>query len=505
MNSLLRIWNWAGGELVGGALWLTLALLVWPLVLYLVIRPTGVFRGKRPTAWLWGGWLLLFGLHVLLRIRLTPPQAPPSLMLWPPERPASAEAAFGRVEQDLRSAQQAGELRWEDQVIELRITQHLLAPGRAQPDTPQAAQSLLEALQLRFLVQAERRPTGLQLTLWHLHWGVCTRDDQEAVADSSFQGISAALQRLLGRSFRGWSPSTAPWQDSWAILDQAVTDSARTQALLPTDALPPREDVRRTDLLRALGAPPAQVVDGLNRALALADSNTQAGADPWLLAGLWFAGQGKWDQVGQAMTNALALEPAHPLIYWQLAHLTPERLRSFGYESAALARARCLHLQPAFLPALMVQAPDWLAHRQGARAVAAVEAALVAYPHHPELWLLKGNLAYKLLDHATAVSAYQRCADLLPADPRPWMNLGSLYVVLKQWDKAAASLEQAVTRGAPPGFVYLLGLSHQQLGHRDLALQWYRQRLTLKGPYEDSLLTQRQIQRLDSSFQAPTK
>ena len=88
MTDLHRLWNLLGGDLPGGVAWLPFALAGWALLLYKVVRPIGVFRDRRPTAWLWGGSLLLVGLHVLARGRATSPAGPPSLLLWPPDLPA---------------------------------------------------------------------------------------------------------------------------------------------------------------------------------------------------------------------------------------------------------------------------------------------------------------------------------------------------------------------------------------------------------------------------------
>ncbi len=481
MTELLRLWNWAGGGLPGGALWLLPALGLWPALLYLVIRPIGVFRDRRPTAWLGGGWLILLGLHVLLRARSTPPETPPSLLLWPPDLPAGGVAVFARAEQGLRAAQLAGGLQWRDRPLELRITQHLLAPGRARPERPEEAHLLLEALRVRFLVQLGGPVDEPRLQLWHLHWSVCSLDDQQAAADTSHVALAAALHELLARNFPGAPAPATDWRAEWTPLYAPVADSARLWLELPTGVLPAWEDLRRTDLLGALGAPASQVVDGLVRALARADSSAAQGAEPWLAAGFWFARQADWEQVGQALTNALALEAGHPLIYWQLAHLAPSRLNPFGYDNRAQARLRCLSFCPVFVPALLEQVPDWLASQRGSVAGAAVDRALTAYPGHGELLLLRGNIAYEVLDYPTARRCYRDACTRLPGDARPWLNLGQLHVIHREWTAAIPALEQAVALGSPPASLHLLGLAHQKLGHLELARRTLERRLALGG------------------------
>jgi len=491
MTDLHRLWNLLGGDLPGGLAWLPFALAGWALLLYKVVRPIGVFRDRRPTAWLWGGMLLLVGLHVLARQRATPPAGAPALLLWPPDLPAETEAVWARAEWDLATA----DLRWRDRPLELRPVRHLLAPGRRVAGDRGGADSLLRALDVEFLVDVD--PAGSQIRLWRRAWRVTDLEDREGLAGPGPEALHHALERLLERNFPGTPRLDMVWQAAWAPLYGAVSDSAARWLELPAGRLPEREDLRRTELTRALGGPVDSVVAGLNRALE--GPAAASHADPWLCAGFWFAARGEWDQVAQALTNALAVDPAHSLIYWQLAHLAPSRLEAFGLVDRRQARLRCLGLFPAFLPALFEQVPDWLTRRQGARAMEALERALTAYPRHGELWLLRGNTAYELLDAGAAQQAYRRAQELLPGDARPWLNLGQLHVVHGELDKAVPELRRAVELGSPPLALHLLGLAHAKLGRPDEARRCFQRRLELGGTEAELAATRRQLAALDEA------
>lgn len=489
MTELLRLWNLMGGDLPGGIAWLPPALAGWALLLYKVVRPIGVFRDRRPTFWLWGGWLLLVGLHVVARGRATPPTGPATLLLWPPDSPVETEAVWARAEWDLSVA----ELGWKGQPLELRPLRHLLAPGRRVVRDRQGADSLLSALDVAFLVDVE--PGGTAVRLWRRAWRVSALEDRELLAGPGPESLHHGLQRLLERNFLGVPRLDGHWQQAWLPLYGAVADSAAHWLELPAGPLPLREDLRRSELTRALGGPVDSIVAGLNRGLDSPAATSHA--DPWLTAGFWFASLGEWEQVAQALTNALAVDPAHPLIYWQLAHMAPARLEPFGFPERRLARLRCLGLFPAFLPALLEQVPDWLERRQGARAVEALERALAAYPDHGELWLLRGNTAYELLDAGAAQRAYRRAQALLPGDSRPWMNLGQLHVVHGELDKAVPELERAVELGSPPLALHLLGLAHAKRGRLEEARRCFQRRLELGGPEAELAATRRQLATLE--------
>ncbi|MDP2360210.1 MAG: tetratricopeptide repeat protein [bacterium] len=493
---LLRIWNWAGGDLPGGVLPLVGALLLWGVLVQVVIRPIGVFRDRSPLPWLAAGWLLIVSIHVLLRLQLSAPP-PAGLLLWPPEERDSpvGEAVFARAEQNLRPPAASGTLRWQGKPLPLRIVQHLLETGRTQPASEAEAARLMAALDVRLLVSqvgAQDRP---HLVLWRWDWRVCTREGGEPCPHPDRpDSLAAALDRLLARHVEGAVLERRPWDASWRILYQPVPDSAQAWLDLPTGPLPPWEDLRRSSLQLALAGPLPEVAEGVNRALAWAAERTELGAEPWLLASAWFARTGEWEQARQALANALSREPGHPLIYWQLAHMAKEGLAAFGYPDKATARSRCLDLLPAFRPAVLVQANHWMNHRQGLRAVALAEAALTAYPRDAELHLLRGNLAYELMDHEQALASYQASLAVRPDDPRAWLNLGQLHIILNHWAEAVPALERAVALGSPPTVLHLLGLSHLRQGRPEVAVQYLEKRLALGGDPVDLAQSRRLLE-----------
>lgn len=500
--NLLRLWNWAGGGLPLGPGLLLAGLLFWTVLLLLVVRPTGALRG-RIGRWLGWGWLILLAVHVALRARLTPLQDT-GLLLWPPEEPCAAgEGIFVRAEQGLREAGRAGRLRWDGAAPRLLITQHLLSGGRFQPADAAQADPLMRDLRLAWLVNLTSRQGVPILCLWRRSWAVCELADEEVCRLAARpDSLGAALERLLARHAQGWIPAREAWHEAWLPLYQPVADSARTLASLPAGPLPPWEDLRRTDLLRALGGDPAEVVAGVNRALALGEQ-AEGPAEAWLTAGFWYAQHGRWQETQQALQNARAREPEHPLISWQVAHLSRARLGEFGFALPGEARARSLELMPLFVPAVLAQAPDWMARRRGGLATGAVETALRAYPRQAELHLLRGNLAYQLAEHRQAVASYQACAALLPRDHRPWLNLGQLYFVLKEWDKGRTALEQALARGAPPVALYLVGYCQLRLGRTADAAASFERRLALGGSAEDLDLARRQLDKVRAALSPP--
>jgi Flp pilus assembly protein TadD len=498
--TFIRLWNWAGGD-IPGALWpLLFFLALWPLFILRVIKPIGVFRDRSPLPWISAGMALLVALHLVIRHSVTPPR-PDALLCWPPNEetlPGSA-AAFSRLEDALRPGAARQELRWHGKAAPLLITQHLLGPDRHVPATQAETQAFMEALDLRLLLSAIATGKDKRVVLWRLEWGQCTIEDEEAIAaPAAFSQVEAALIKLARRQFTGMATMEKDWQDSHTVLYGAVQDSASLWLRLPQGELPPRAFLRRSSLILALDGPTAQVAPLVEKAIALAQSAPELGAEPWVLAGDWFARAGQWEEARQAVANALSLEAAHPLIFWQLGHMAPTPLKSFGFTHKADAYAACVQRQPAFLPAVMELGRELSLLRKSGQALPAVDRALACYPRSAELWLLRGNLCWEILDHDGSRRAWEESARLRPQDHRAWLNLGQLKVGQRRFREAVAPLERAVSLGSPPIALHLLGLAHGELGDLARARHYLQRRLDAGGTLEELAGTQRLLKRISA-------
>lgn len=467
-----------GGAVPGGA-WLLLGLLaVFWLVLVKEIRPTGALseRGLWPTGL--AGSVLLVGAFLLLRAWLTAPASDPRLAIWPfaGDDPARGHAEAALLEESVAEAGRGADLV---------VCRFLLPPGVRTVDGAGAADSLMEALDLRWLLSGDLK-TGA-CTLWERRWGLLRRPWTATDAD----GPRPAGFLLLVRA--GLLDEHAPLPalpDEWLPLYEPISDSAEVWLRLPRGPLPLRQDLRRASLGVQLGAPEREIVPAVNRALAADDS---AGCEPWLLAARWFARQGEWETVRQSLTNALAMDPSDPRTHWLIAHLNEKGLKEFGYDSRIDALGRALALQPAFRDAALAVAPRQQDLRRGGEAAAIVDRALCALPRDVELRLLRGNLAYSLMDHARAQALYEALATDVPDDPRVWLNLGQLHYTLGQWALAAGPLEKAIQLGSAPGTLQLLGVCRSRLGQRDAAIDLFRRRMRLGGDAVELERTRREL------------
>jgi tetratricopeptide (TPR) repeat protein len=481
MISLARAWNWLGGDLPGGPIPVLALLALYLFLLYKVIKPQGILRESSPLSWALAGLLVAVAMHSGLRLWAGYEQDSARLAVWTPD-PVVDSQAFAQGLSMERRLRQLGRDRalkgWQ-----LQLGEGLLQNHRLQPATALQADSLMSALRLRRLLQIRRGEAGLEWLLWERN---CEVTD---VRDTGY---------LDSPGDEGWNPFSdlvlpagpVPDADLMPVLYASIADSAGRWLDLPEGHLPLGEDLRRARLMLELDASHPDIVRAVNRGLAAEDS---AGAEGYLLAARWFMEKGEWESCTQALTNCLSIEPLHPELYWLISALNEDRLPSFGYHSRAEARARCLGLQPLHLPALHVQCQHWIDYRRGDLATDSADRALLVYPQDPEIRLLRGNLAYSLMEFGPARRHYEAVIELRPNEVRAWRNLGQLHYLTRDWAGAIEPLGRAVELGSPPEMLYLLGVCHRMNGNLPAAIDALRRRMKLGGSPEELERTRRQL------------
>ena len=154
---------------------------------------------------------------------------------------------------------------------------------------------------------------------------------------------------------------------------------------------------------------------------------------------------------------------------------------------------------------------------------APTEPAPFLYGHGVEGLFRRGNQHASDRDHPQAIDCYLRAIALAPEVAEIHFNLGTVFLELKRWDKAAACFQRAVALSpdfadayfnlgiahyesksvesaiaayrraselAPrrPGVLYNLGLAHQETGDHAEAIDCYRRALALRPDFVEALV-----------------
>ncbi len=74
----------------------------------------------------------------------------------------------------------------------------------------------------------------------------------------------------------------------------------------------------------------------------------------------------------------------------------------------------------------------------------AAELATIADPQHADAWLTLGIVRARRNEYTRAIPDYIRALELRPDDVSSWCDLGELYTLMGDYQKAAAALRQAM-------------------------------------------------------------
>ena len=81
---------------------------------------------------------------------------------------------------------------------------------------------------------------------------------------------------------------------------------------------------------------------------------------------------------------------------------------------------------------------------QGHRLLVDMARALKEHPQNENLWFLKGNTFYFLLQPQKAIDCYEKALDIKKDYYEAWNNMGLAYGELKQYQKAFDCYEKAL-------------------------------------------------------------
>ena len=492
MSELLILWNQAGGAVPGG-LWLFLVLAAfWIFLAARVLPNTGAFGERSPLHAILIGLALLFAGHMVLRARMTPAPGELVLSVWPVEGPSAARALSTTAELQLSANK---ELSFDGRAVRVQVNRGILPAELRQADSKAVADSMMSALGADLLVCASLTKDKLVIQSWYRRWRVtrllaaaevpiqaATIEDAVLAAREAYD---SHLMELLECTY---TPLPLPRED--LPLYGVVDDSTETYTRMPAAPASQYAAVRRASLQFHLGVDAAEVVDVLNAGMEEAQA---AGVELWLLAAEWFSYKGEWEQAIQALENAMAADPAHPQIYWMISHLNKEGRKHFGFSDELAPLRRSNQLQPAYLPTLHRLSEQLARHRRKGEAAERAEAALYLCPRDTELRLLRANLAISLLQYGRAIDLFRGLMSDQPRDPRAFINLGQLYFMMDEYESAIPPLAEAVSLGAPPRILHVLGVCHDKLDHKDEAIHYYRRRMMLGGRREELEATRQKL------------
>jgi tetratricopeptide (TPR) repeat protein len=493
MIELHRLWNHFGGPF--GA-WPFFLLLIFWLFLLPMIRRAGAFReGGYLSPALWGSVLLLV-LHLALRTLFSQNQPEQGIAIWEIENlpDGLATALRAECEHQLRLDP---ELPWP-----LRIM-HPYAENAQFPTDEASRLRIMQGLDLRFLYWASiqsgiERPALFQ---WRIY------EQRENLLSIYAQGtrpftdldevpeiLSTTLESELGLSVNPqFAQPWAPFAKVSTLLFSQVADSARRAmawSSLSSSGMTTCQKHRLASLLLSACLEPSRTQALINQALTEGDAEDPR---PFVLAAKWFMQQAEWDKVRQALANGLALAPKNPELLALLLQLNASGQRDFGFASPLALHERIVDLHGLWVTQTLALADLQMQGRRGLEAIEGLDFVRCAYPMHPELRLLRANIAYELMDFYLADTLYQGLMDEFPTNALYWRNMGQLNFMVADYEGALIHLSRAIELGSSPSLLHWIGLSYLALGDTTSAIQAFRRRMRHPGERQELQRSARQL------------
>ncbi len=162
------------------------------------------------------------------------------------------------------------------------------------------------------------------------------------------------------------------------------------------------------------------------------------------------------------------------------ASMSPPMVEECGSAPAAAAPRAAVAAAPSNDPVEKQRAEARAILKAGdtVRALDAYKRMVSAYPSRPEGYVGLGYIHVSQHQYALALPAWQRAADLDPADAFSLYMVGASYVNLRRYEEAVAVLRTVTRMKATPDVLtwahYSLGFAYVKLGQRESAMESYR-------------------------------
>ena len=144
-------------------------------------------------------------------------------------------------------------------------------------------------------------------------------------------------------------------------------------------------------------------------------------------------------------------------------------------------------MEPADYEALVKKARKAFRKEKLLEAIDLYEEALEVNPDDPDVHEGLATACYMAQDHPGAIKHFTRLAQLKPRDSTPWVNLGAIHNLRKEYTQAVDALRKGIQRdGKNAEAYYNLGIAQKNLTQISMAVSAYRECLRLNPDLIDA-------------------
>lgn len=192
------------------------------------------------------------------------------------------------------------------------------------------------------------------------------------------------------------------------------------------------------------------------------------------------------------LKKAIVDDPSNPRILFSLSYLLSARLKELGYENRINVLEKAVTLDPGYVKAVYELANEYYITGTGtqvgtgtSRAMEVIESYMKIKANDPAILSLLGMIYIKTNRFDDAFDVNTKLQKLYPGDSNVYYNLGVVSFHQKKYNEALKYFKKAIDIDQNLDSYLYMGITYRQLGDREKALKYYRERIKRKKGDDD--------------------
>ncbi len=192
------------------------------------------------------------------------------------------------------------------------------------------------------------------------------------------------------------------------------------------------------------------------------------------------------------LKKAIIDDPSNPRVLFALSYLLPARLQELGYENRINVLEKAVTLDPGYVKAVYELANEYYLTGTGTQvgtgttmAMETIDSYMKIKADDPTILSLLGMIYIKTNRFDEAFDVNQKLQKQYPEDSNVYYNLGLIRFHQKKYEDALNYFKKAIDIDRNLDSYLYMGITYRQLGDREKALKYYRERIKRKKGDDD--------------------
>ncbi|MGD9900156.1 MAG: tetratricopeptide repeat protein [Calditrichaceae bacterium] len=192
------------------------------------------------------------------------------------------------------------------------------------------------------------------------------------------------------------------------------------------------------------------------------------------------------------LKKAIVDDPSNPRVLFSLSYLLSARLQELGYESRIKVLEKAVLLDPGYVKAVYELANEYYLTGTGTQvgtgtimAMETIDSYMKIKTDDPTILSLLGMIYIKTNRFDDAFDVNLKLQKQYPDDSNVYYNLGVVSFHQKKYEEALKYFKKAIAIDQNLDSYLYMGITYRQIGEREKALKYYRERIKRKKGDDD--------------------